>query len=174
MPGDRAAVRAAGLGVVAGLALVLGSVLVPPLVLAPAGTSFDVPAFAPSGQGSTCGASPCGSAGVAELQVRLLVPARLSGTVSFDGPLDLIVANTPSAECGLSTPVPPCPGWTGPNDEYSSSGVTGRVALQALPLNFSGPDNLLPPGAWTIYFVNWSPVPVHVTVDSDVRTTTAW
>ena len=174
MQPHHAGLLSAGLGVGVGLALVLGAALVPPLVLAPVGTTFDVPAFTPSGPADGCGIWPCGSAGVAVLQVTLILPARLSGTLSLSGPLDLIVANNTSVECGLFRPPAPCPGWSGPNEVYGAYGDIGPVVLQSLQLNFSGPDNLLPAGHWTIYFVNWSSAPIHVTVNSEVRTATQW
>jgi hypothetical protein len=72
-----------------------------------------------------------------------------------------------SVECSFTWPVR-CASPPDGSHVFSLQTPVESINLASLELNFTGANNILPPGSWTVFLVNWGRAPVEVTTDTGV------
>jgi hypothetical protein len=143
-------------------------------VLAAANSTVRVPAFlngSPSGVGPCPPPAPgCGYLGVTSIAFNVTSLSALNGTLTSNTSVQLILANgteIANLRCGFQ--VPACFGnpQFGPGYAHyipSPWNMTASVNFSGLQLNLSGPTNLVTPGSWVLYILNWSLSPAVIDV----------
>jgi hypothetical protein len=170
-------------GALAGIAiaaLLVVATLLPgtlPVMVLRAGAVETVPGFENTSSRYTyspgvCTPLPCGNAGVTAIKFTLALSARLTGSLESTEPIEVVVGSQYASTCGLfSNPPPPCAPPANPSYEYAGSALVTGVDFGDLQFDFTGPNNELPAGSWTIYLGNWNVAPSEVTVVTSVVAT---
>lgn len=173
-------------GISCGAAAALVIILVvwsKPLVIAPDGAIERVPAL----QNDTLlngGPGPCQQhhnclvPGLLEVNFSTTGNTALTGALSSNVPIELYLASGADighVGCSLLA-FPPANCTYAPGAGYgflSESGATS-LNLADLELNFSGANNEVPAGSWTIFLINWSPSPETIVVTQAITATPEW
>ena len=169
-------------GVATSCVVVLGTLLAgfAPVVILAAGSTVTVPGWVNTsaeyaGLPHFCSPRPCGYAGEVDVNFDAVGTGSLNGEVRSADPIWVAVITQGDGLCGYFTnPPPPCPVEFGTTDLYISSHAETYIDFAALEFNFSGANNNLPAGAWSIVFVNTNPRPDQVTAASSVEITPSW
>jgi hypothetical protein len=163
-------------GVSASIIVVLGTLLAgyAPVVVLPSGSTEVVPGWTNTsseyaGLPHFCSPHPCGYAGEVDLNFEAVDSVSLRGVLHSQEPIWVAVLTQGVGLCGYFTyPLPPCPSPAGTWYLYLLPQAATNISFSELQFNFTGSNNQLPPGAWSIVLVNVNSGPVQVTVVSSI------
>lgn len=167
-------------GLVVAVILVLGSYFAgfAPIEILSAGSVENVPGWVNtssrySNDPFICTSQPCGYAGEIKFDFSVVRSVSLSGVLRASEPIWLAVTTQPGNNlCGhFSYPPPPCAAVAGPSFLYIVSTAQTTFNFDSLQFNFSGANNEVPSGSWSVVFANENLSPAEVTVTSSLIAT---